>query len=179
RSFLSKPKITSCRSTPFCGAARPTPSAACMVSNMSASKASSSALPSIAEGTGGAMRSKRGSPILRISWIMWASPSGYVTALVWPPQREDKPQDRRPDDGGRIGYLQPNTFFSRSVVRAAGLLRIDCTCSPTTVNRPSMLSFVILVHVQGIATALAEWPRRTPGEPDTLLPLPEAAARSV
>ena len=31
----------------------------------------------------------------------------------------------------------PNTFFNRSVPRAAGLVRMDCSCSPITVNRPS------------------------------------------
>src|SRR5690554_6470214 len=56
--------ITNCRPTPICGAARPTPPAAAMVSNMSAISACSSGVSNSVTGSAGA--SRRGSPILRI-----------------------------------------------------------------------------------------------------------------
>jgi hypothetical protein len=62
---LVKPKITTCKFTPICGAARPAPLAACIVSNMSATSACSSGVSN--SRTGSAMRSRRTSPIFRIS----------------------------------------------------------------------------------------------------------------
>src|SRR5690348_696680 len=56
-----------------------------MVSNMSWISASSSALPIMPGGTAGAMRSRRGSPILRMSRIIWGlagSACCYRTAGV-------------------------------------------------------------------------------------------------
>src|SRR3990167_1244267 len=57
--------MTTARSTPIWGAARPAPWAAAMVSNMSAIKACSSGVSKCS--TGWATRNRRGSPILRIS----------------------------------------------------------------------------------------------------------------
>src|ERR1017187_2461178 len=60
--------MTSARSTPICGAARPAPLAACIVSNMSATSSRNSGVPK--RSTGLAMRSNRGSPIFRIVWTV-------------------------------------------------------------------------------------------------------------
>src|SRR5205807_10478647 len=68
RSLCSKPKITTLKGTPICGAARPAPFAAFMVSRRSASNAARSSVPK--RSTAWERSNRRGSPIRKISLII-------------------------------------------------------------------------------------------------------------
>ena len=70
-----KPKITSCRSTPICGAARPAPlHRAHGLEHVGRRACATRCVPK--RSTGGATRSSRGSPIFRMAWIGHEDASG-------------------------------------------------------------------------------------------------------
>ena len=72
----------------------------------------------------------------------WRSAAASATSSPRASSPTERRMNRRADAACGRGVYLPNTVFSRSVVRAAGLVRIFFSSSPTMWNRPSSDLFV-------------------------------------